>query len=58
MTPITRKTNGLLPRVASDEVTCEAPNRRPSKRYTTARLAKRRENTRELLPRLEEHAEP
>ena len=41
MAPTTRKTNGLLPRVASDEVTCEAPNRRLSKRYHRARLAKR-----------------
>ena len=41
MTPTTRKTNGLLLRAASDEVTCEAPNRRLSKRYNTARLAKR-----------------
>ena len=48
MMPTTRKTNGLLLRVASDEVTCEAPNTRLSKRYNTARLAKRRKNTREL----------
>ena len=41
MTPTTRKTNGLLLRVASDEVTCEAPNRRLSKRNNRPRLAKR-----------------
>ena len=41
MTLRASKANGLLPRAASDAVTCEAPNRNLSKRYNTARLAKR-----------------
>ena len=57
MTPTTLKTHGLLPRVASDEVTCEAPNTRRPERYNTARRAKRRENSRELQTGFREQPE-
>ena len=42
LTPNPSKTIGLQPRAVSDEVTCEAHNRRLSKRNYRSRLAKPR----------------